>query len=87
MTHTHTGYRRRLVADGDCVRQRQRIPTGGKIHALTGGPELFTGLCGRNVLIRPTNEWGEPVPVLNVRPVGPNAATVTCKRCLQLMAR
>lgn len=83
--HTHTGYRRRLVADGGYVRQRQRIPTGGEVHALTGGPELFRGLCGRDVEICLVDDIGYAVPVVNVRPVGPGAPVVTCKRCLQLM--
>ncbi len=88
MTHTHVGCKAH-VGHVHCGAKLwgHRIPKSGRHHALTGGPVVFTALCGEKVAVESEyDDFGfrrEGGPT-NVRPVDhPDAMTVTCARCLR----
>jgi len=88
MTHTHAGCRSQVgYVHSGAKLWGHRIPREGEVHALNGGPDHFRALCGKEVYLQRFNEWGEEATP-NVRPIDhPEAAKVTCKRCLALIAR
>ncbi len=89
MTHTHVGHRAR-VGYVHCGARLwgHREPKAGKLHALTGGPSVFTALCGEKVAAQEYDDFGfrlEGGPK-NIIAASDPKATVTCKRCLRLIA-
>ena len=58
-------------------------PRPGRRHALNGGPDRFTSLCGEAVEADTHDQYGfrrEGGPA-NVAAAGPGAPAVTCTRC------
>jgi hypothetical protein len=63
--------------------QSHRLPKASRRHALNGGPQKFTALCGKIVELR-THDANGLTMLPNVRPAGhPETKPVTCYRCLQ----
>jgi len=85
MSYTHIGHKAHVghVHSGAALASH-RMPRGGKLHALNGGPKRFTSLCGEVVHADDADEFGfrrENGP-RNISPAETSKCKVTCKRCL-----
>jgi hypothetical protein len=87
MTHTHVGCRAQVGHRHSGARLwGHRLPREGENHALNGGPEVFTALCGTVVRAQVEDEFGfrREGGANNVQPVAAGRQ-VTCKRCRRLL--
>lgn len=85
-TYTHTGCRPNTayVHRGRMFGHTDRQT--GKMHALSGGPRVYTALCGETVQGEYEDDWtGESVSWHVSAAKDGTGSGVTCKRCRKVL--